>query len=70
MTFEGNRAWFRSTLKWTATATGEKRTRAGMQLYRVEAGKLAETWLMFQQLGLAWPDTVAQENWTSPSPIK
>jgi hypothetical protein len=41
----------------------------GMQLFPVEAGKLAETWFMFQQPGSAWPDTVAQEKWTSPSPI-
>jgi hypothetical protein len=40
-----------------------------MQLYRIEESKLAETWLIFQELGSAWPDTVAQENWTSPSPI-
>jgi hypothetical protein len=38
--FEGNRAWFRFTLKWTDTKTGETRPRAGMQLYRIEAGKL------------------------------
>jgi len=31
---------------------------AGMQVYRVEAGKLAETWLMFQPLGSAWADAM------------
>lgn len=31
---------------------------------------LAETWLMFQQLGSAWTDAVAQEHWTSAPPIK
>jgi len=41
-----------------------------MQLYRIEGGKLAETWLMFQQPGSAWPDAVAQEHWTSPPPVK
>jgi len=30
-----------------------------------EAGKLAETWLMFQPLGSAWTDAVAKEHWTS-----
>ena len=41
-----------------------------LQLYRIEGGKLAETWLMFQQPGSAWPDAVAQEHWTSPPPVK
>jgi len=69
-TFDGDRAWFRFTLKWTDPNTGEMRTRAGMQVYRIEAGKLAETWLMLLQPGSAWTDAVAQEHWTSPPPIK
>jgi hypothetical protein len=69
-TFEGDRAWFRFTLKWTDPNTGELRNRAGMQVYRIEAGKLAETWLMLLQPGSAWTDAVAQEHWTSPPPIK
>ena len=68
--FEGDRAWFRFTLKWTDPTTNETRTRAGMQVYRIEAGKLAETWLMFSQPGSAWTDAVAQEHWTSPQPIQ
>lgn len=68
--FEADHAWFRFTLKFTDPKTGETRTQAGMQVYRIEGGKLAETWLMFQQLGLAWPDAVAQEHWTSPPPIE
>ena len=69
-TLDGARAWFRFTLKWTDPGTGETRTRAGMQAYRIEAGKLAETWLMFQQQGSAWSDAVAQEHWTSTLPIR
>ena len=69
-TFEGGRAWFGFAFKSTDPRTGEARSRAGMQSYRVEAGKLAETWLMLQPLGSAWTDTVAQEHWTSPPPIK
>ena len=69
-TFEGDRAWFRFTLKWDDSKTGEARTRAGMQVYRIEAGKLAETWLMFQPPGSAWTDAAAQDHWTSPPPIK
>ena len=45
--FTDNRAWFRFALKWTDPTTKGTRTRAGMQVYRIEAGKLAETWLMF-----------------------
>jgi hypothetical protein len=41
-----------------------------MQVYRIAAGKLAETWLMLLQPGSAWTDAVAQKHWTSPSPIK
>jgi hypothetical protein len=60
-----DRAWFRFTLKWDDAASGEKRTRAGMQVYRIEDGKLAETWLTLLGLGSSWPDAVAQERWTS-----
>ena len=48
--FEGGRAWFRFAFKWTDPKTGEARSRAGMQSYRIEGGKLAETWLMLQPL--------------------
>jgi hypothetical protein len=68
--FEGDRAWFRFAFKWTDTKSGEQRTRAGMQSYRIEGGKLAETWLILQPLGSAWTDTAAQEHWTSAPPIK
>jgi len=68
--FEGDRAWFRFAFKWTDTKSGETRSRAGMQSYRIEGGKLAETWLMLQPLGSAWTDSAAQEHWTSPPPIK
>jgi hypothetical protein len=68
--FEGDRAWFRFAFKWTDVKTGEPRSRAGMQLYRTEDGKLAETWLSMQPLGSTWPDAAAQERWTSPSLVK
>ena len=63
--FEGTRAWFRFAFKWTDSKTGEPRSRAGMQSYRIEAGKLVETWLAIQPLGSSWSDAVAQEHWTS-----
>lgn len=68
--FEGDRAWFRFTFNWTDRKTGETSTRAGMQLYRIETGRLAETWLMLLPPGSAWSDAVAQEHWTSPPPAK
>jgi hypothetical protein len=66
--FEGDRAWFRFAFKWTDTKTGEARSRAGMQSYRTEGGKLVETWLSMQPLGSIWADA-AQEHWTSPPRI-
>lgn len=60
-----DRAWFRFALNWTDASTGATLTRAGMQLYRIEQGKLAETWLTLLKVGSAWPDAVGQERWTS-----
>jgi len=62
--FEPDRAWFRFAFKWTDPATGEARSRAGMQSYRIEDGKLAETWLSLMPLGSSWSDAEAQERWT------
>ena len=61
---EVERAWFRFAFRWTDAATGEPRSRAGLQSYRIEAGRLAETWLGMLPMGSAWIDTVAQERWT------
>lgn len=66
--FVGKRAWFRFTFRWHDAKTGEARTQAGMQSYRIADGKLAETWIALQPVGSAWPDAVAQERWTSPPP--
>ncbi|MBR0710904.1 nuclear transport factor 2 family protein [Bradyrhizobium liaoningense] len=65
--FCGHRAWFRFAFKWLDPKTGEARSRAGMQSYRTEGGKLVETWLSMQPLGSSWTDT-PQEHWTS-SPV-
>ncbi|MDX2204243.1 MAG: ester cyclase [Hyphomicrobiaceae bacterium] len=64
--FAGDRAWYRFTMRWTDQASGAVRTRAGLQSYRVEAGRLAETWVLMQPLGTAWSDAVAQPNWSTP----
>jgi len=67
--FVGKRAWFRFMFKWQDPQSGAPQTQAGMQSYRTENGKLAETWIVLQPVGSTWPDTIAQEHWTSPSPI-
>jgi len=59
-----DRAWFRFTFVWPDAMTGEKRSRAGMQSYRIESGKLAETWITMLGLGTTWADE-PQERWTS-----
>jgi hypothetical protein len=64
-----DRAWFRFTLMWSDVSTGKKRTRAGMQVYRIEQGKLAETWLTLLAGGSAWPDIARQERWTSRASV-
>jgi hypothetical protein len=56
-------------MRWTDQASGKICTRAGLQAYRIEGGKLAETWVTLQPLGSAWADAVAQERWTSPPPM-
>lgn len=68
--FSGDRAWFRFAFKWSDAKTGEAHTQAGMQVYRIADGKLAETWITFLPSGTAWTDAVAQQHWTSPPPIK
>jgi hypothetical protein len=62
--FAADRAWFRFSIQWTDPKTAEKQSRAGMQSYRIEEGKLVETWITMRPLGTSWTD-VAQERWTS-----
>ena len=66
--FVDNRAWFRFSFKWNDQETGDPQSQAGMQVYRIEAGKLAETWVTVQPLGSGWSDEIAQEHWTSEPP--
>ena len=62
--FTEDRAWFRFSFQWPDPKTGELRSRAGMQSYRIEGGKLVETWITLRPLGTAWSDEIAQERWT------
>jgi SnoaL-like domain len=55
-TFQGDRIWIRSTLRWTDKDSGEPRNLAAMQVYRVAGGKLAETWLISKPIGSAWSE--------------
>jgi SnoaL-like polyketide cyclase len=64
-TFKDDRAWLRFAFKWTDSKTGEMYSRAGMQCYRIEEGKLAESWLSLMPLGSTWTDAIGQEHWTS-----
>lgn len=66
--FTDDRAWFRFSFVWPDPNTGERRSRAGMQGYRVEGGKLAETWITLLPIDTAWTDSTAQERWTSKHP--
>lgn len=63
--FQGDRAWYRVGMKWTDQASGKVQTRACVQGYRIEDGKLAETWVMFHPIGSSWGDAAAQPNWTT-----
>lgn len=62
-----DRAWFRFTMRWSERMSGVPRTLAALQSYRIEGGKLAETWVMFQPPGSAWSDAVAQQDWVTPA---
>ncbi len=66
--FTGNRAWYRFEFRWTDPSDGTLRTQAGLQAYRIEDGRLAETWISLLPVGSTWPDPVAQESWTSAPP--
>ena len=66
--FEPERAWFRFAFKWADPKSHEPQSQAGFQSYRIEGGKLVETWLSMQPIGSAWRGETAQERWTSPRP--
>jgi hypothetical protein len=66
--FTDDHAWFRFSFQWPDQKTGEKQSRAGMQSYSIEGGKLVETWITLRPPGTSWTDAVAQEHWTTPLP--
>ncbi|KKW90351.1 ester cyclase [Sphingobium chungbukense] len=64
--FQGDRAWYRVSMRWTDRATDALQTRAAMQSYRIKDGKLAETWVMSWAVGSSWTDAAPLDSWTSP----
>ena len=54
--FHGDRIWIRYTMRWSDKDSGEPRTLAAMQAYRVAGGKLAEAWLISKPIGSAWSE--------------
>jgi hypothetical protein len=56
----GDRLWLRLTLYRTHPDTGQVVTRPALQVYRLEDGKFAETWVAYQGDGTTWPDTPDQ----------
>jgi len=63
-TIAGDRAWFRFGLTWNDAISGMRRTRAGMALWRIEDGRMAESWLALLERDSRWPDGEGQKRWT------
>jgi len=51
-----DKVWIRYTLQYTDPETGKKVNQKGLQVYRIEQDKLAETWLVLQEAGTEWPE--------------
>jgi hypothetical protein len=52
----GNMIWTRWSSTGTDSTTGEAGKAAGIQIYRLEDGKLVETWIAMHPLGSTWPE--------------
>ncbi len=55
----GDRFWIRYTFRGGPEATGPWPKRPGLQLYRLEDGRLAETWMLLRPEGTEWTDPPA-----------
>lgn len=62
--FSKNQAWLRYTMTYTSPETNELVTRKGIQVYRIEDGKLAETWMTMLEPGTRWADSSARRCWS------
>lgn len=54
----GDRVWTRFTMTWTDRESGKPQSRTGLQEYRIENGKLAETWVLLSSAESRWPEDV------------
>ncbi len=52
----GDRFWIRYTFRGGPDSTGPWPKRPGLQVYRLEDGKLAETWMLLMPEGMEWTD--------------
>lgn len=55
----GDRVWTRFTMTWSDPQTGSSEARTGLQEYRIENGKLAETWVILSADEARWPELAA-----------
>jgi len=51
---QGDRVWVRWSFRGTDATTGRVIVRGGLQIYRIENGKLAETWVASLPDGADW----------------
>jgi hypothetical protein len=50
----GDRVWLRWTMIGTSAQTGKAVERVGMQVYRLDGGRLVETWVLMPATNMAW----------------
>ena len=62
--FSKDQAWLRYTMTYTSPETNELTTAKGIQVYRIEDGKLAETWMVMLEAGTSWADSSARKCWS------
>ncbi|HPG11950.1 MAG TPA: nuclear transport factor 2 family protein [Chitinophagaceae bacterium] len=62
--FSKDQAWLRYTMTYTSPETNELTTAKGIQVYRIEEGKLAETWMVMLEAGTSWADSSARKCWS------
>jgi len=60
-TAAGDRLWVRWTMVGAVAATGDTMRRMGLQGYRLESGRLVETWMLMEPTNAVWPDASTDE---------
>lgn len=64
----GDRFWIRYTFRGGPDSTGPWPKRPGIQVYRLEDGRLAETWMLLRPGGTEWTDPIRTEEVESAAP--